>query len=63
MITANRTESENFKSAIKQLVRPNYTFPPLHGARLINTVLESEELTKEWERELKVMSTRMFDMR
>lgn len=50
-------------SRLKQLARPIYSNPPIHGARLINIVLEDKELVNEWHRELKVMSGRMADMR
>jgi aspartate/tyrosine/aromatic aminotransferase len=50
-------------SRLKQIARPIWSNPPIHGARLINAVLEDPALVQEWHRELKVMSGRMFDMR
>ena len=50
-------------SRLKQIARPIWSNPPIHGARLINVVLEDKELTNEWHRELKVMSGRMNAMR
>ena len=63
LVTGNKNETEIVMSRIKQLARPIYSNPPIHGARLINAVLENPELVKEWHRELKVMSSRMTDMR
>ncbi len=50
-------------SRIKQLARPIYSNPPIHGARLVDTVLNDKALTTEWHSELKIMSGRMADMR
>jgi aspartate aminotransferase len=50
-------------SRIKQLARPIYSNPPIHGARLVDTVLSDPALTAEWHQELKVMSGRMAEMR
>jgi aspartate aminotransferase len=63
LVTGSKTETEVVMSRIKQIARPIYSNPPIHGARLINAVLENPELVKEWHRELKVMSGRMADMR
>lgn len=63
LVTDNKKESEVVLSRLKQIARPIWSNPPIHGARLINVVLEDPELTKEWHRELKVMSSRMADMR
>jgi len=40
-----------------------YSNPPIHGARIVDIILSDEGLTKEWHKELKVMSGRMADMR
>jgi aspartate aminotransferase len=50
-------------SRIKQVARPIYSNPPIHGARLVDIVLGSPELTAEWHSELKVMASRMANMR
>jgi aspartate aminotransferase len=63
VVTASKKENDVVMSRIKQLARPIYSNPPIHGARLINIVLEDKALTAEWHRELKVMSGRMADMR
>ena len=63
VVTGSKTENEVVMSRLKQIARPIWSNPPIHGARLINCVLENPELVKEWHRELKVMSGRMFDMR
>jgi aspartate aminotransferase len=50
-------------SKIKDLARPFYSFPPIHGARLVDTVLSDSVLTDEWHQELKIMSGRIAEMR
>lgn len=62
-MTQSKKETDVVMSRIKQLARPIYSNPPIHGARLINTVLEDKALTQEWHNELKTMSSRMAEMR
>lgn len=50
-------------SQIKSLIRGNYSNPPLHGARIVSTVLKSHELTLEWKKELNNMGERVKEMR
>jgi len=48
---------------VKQIIRSYYSNPPLHGVRLVSTILQSEELLLEWKKELSSMSTRIQKMR
>jgi aspartate aminotransferase len=41
-------EQKAVESQIKILVRPMYSNPPLNGARLVSTVLNTPHLNKEW---------------
>lgn len=50
-------------SRIKEIARPAYSSPPIHGARLVDIVLSDPALTNEWHGELKAMSGRMATMR
>jgi aspartate/tyrosine/aromatic aminotransferase len=50
-------------SQIKSLIRANYSNPPLHGARIVSTILKSHELTLEWKTELSNMRERVKEMR
>lgn len=63
VVTGSKKETDVVMSRIKQLARPIYSNPPIHGARLVDIVLSDAELTNEWHSELKVMSGRMADMR
>ena len=40
-----------------------YSNPPLHGARIVDTILGSNELTELWKKDLIVMSSRIKQMR
>lgn len=53
----------NALSQIKLDVRPMYSNPPVHGARIVATVLGDADLTHEWITELKQMSGRIIEMR
>lgn len=50
-------------SQVKQLIRCNYSNPPLHPARLVSTILKDPDLKKGWERELNTMRDRVQCMR
>jgi aspartate aminotransferase len=43
--------------------RAMYSNPPLHGARLVETVLADPALNKMWLGEVKGMADRIIDMR
>jgi len=42
---------------------PEYSNPPIHGARIVDTILGDEELTKEWKSEVAKMANRLRDLR
>jgi len=46
-------------SQLCALIRPNYSNPPAHGARIVKTVLSNPALVVEWKEELKYMSGRI----
>ncbi len=50
-------------SQIKILVRPLYSNPPIHGARIASTVLNDPALNKQWLGEVKGMADRIIEMR
>jgi aspartate/tyrosine/aromatic aminotransferase len=50
-------------SQIKILVRQAYSSPPRHGAAVVAKVLSTPELKEQWLGELKLMSTRITEMR
>jgi aspartate/tyrosine/aromatic aminotransferase len=60
-VTRDVGDAQRVGSHIKHLIRVSYSNPPLHGARLISTVLGSPELTLEWTEELKNMQVRIVE--
>ena len=56
-------EAKAIKSQLKILIRPMYSNPPIHGARIATTVLTNEELRAQWLVELKGMADRIISMR
>ncbi|RLQ22558.1 aminotransferase class I/II-fold pyridoxal phosphate-dependent enzyme [Seongchinamella sediminis] len=50
-------------SVLLPTVRVNYSMPPAHGAAIVETILDSPELTARWHAELKDMRDRIGGMR
>lgn len=50
-------------SQIKILVRPLYSNPPVHGARIASEILNDTSLNKQWLEEVKGMADRIITMR
>ena len=63
LVTANAEEKARVESQLKIVVRPMYSNPPLHGARIASTILNNAELYQEWEGEVKGMAERIISMR
>ncbi|ELU14716.1 hypothetical protein CAPTEDRAFT_158431 [Capitella teleta] len=56
-------EAERLMSQVKILIRPMYSNPPVHGARLVKTVLGSAALKQQWLGDVKLMADRIITMR
>lgn len=63
IITNDEDSKVRVASQCKQIVRANYSMPPLQGARIVTTVLNSEPLYNEWMQELAGMRNRIKEMR
>ena len=63
VICGSAEEAKIAQSRIKQIARPIYSNPPIHGARIVDIILRDERLTKMWHQDLKDMSSRMSSMR
>jgi aspartate aminotransferase, mitochondrial len=63
LVTANPEEKARVESQLKIVIRPMYSNPPLHGARIASTILGSPELNAQWETEVKGMADRIISMR
>ena len=63
LTTADPEEKVRVDSQLKIVIRPMYSNPPLHGARIVNTILNNHELYAQWETEVKGMADRIIGMR
>merc|ERR1711907_441906 len=62
-VTGSPEEAAAVESQIKIIIRPMYSNPPVHGARIAAYVLKDEQLYNEWLSEVKDMADRINTMR
>lgn len=55
--------AEKITSRVKQMIRVNYSNPPMHGAKIVAHILSTPELRSKWEVELSEMRARILSMR
>ena len=48
VVCGSQEEAKITQSRIKQIARPIYSNPPIHGARIVDIILRDEKLTKMW---------------
>ena len=48
LVTADAEEKARVDSQIKIIVRPMYSNPPIHGARIAGTILNDPQLYQQW---------------
>jgi aromatic-amino-acid transaminase len=63
IVTDDRDEAAPVLSQVKRLIRTNYSNPPTHGGKIVETVLGSPDLRGLWEMELAQMRERIHGMR
>ena len=63
LVCADPEEKARVDSQLKIVIRPMYSNPPLHGARIANAILSDKALYSEWETEVKGMADRIIKMR
>ncbi|KAJ2713555.1 aspartate transaminase aat1 [Coemansia spiralis] len=63
IVGADAAEKDRLLSQIKILVRPMYSNPPIHGARIAAEVLTNAPLRAEWLGEVRLMADRIIGMR
>lgn len=63
IVASSDDEAARVRSQAKQIVRTNYSNPPVHGAKLVATILGSAALRPLWERELAGMRDRIKRLR
>lgn len=63
VIAANEEEQARVTSQLKILVRPMYSNPPIHGARIASKILSDPALKAQWLQDVKGMADRIIGMR
>jgi aspartate aminotransferase len=63
VVCASAEEAARVESQLKILIRPMYSNPPTHGARIAEKILNSEELNAQFLVDVKGMADRIIDMR
>lgn len=63
IVCSTAEENARVMSQLKIIIRPMYSNPPLHGARIVQTILNNPELHKLWLADVKLMADRIISMR
>ena len=63
VVTDSQEEAAKVMSQIKILIRSMYSNPPLHGARIVATILGDSDLRAEWLKDVKGMADRVIWVR
>lgn len=63
LVCASNEEKKRVESQLKILVRPFYSNPPIHGARIASKILNDPALKQQWLGEVKGMADRIIEMR
>ena len=63
VVADSNEEANRILSQLKILARPMYSNPPLYGARIVSTVLNTPELNTQWLSDVKTMADRIIGMR
>nr|ALS04703.1 mitochondrial aspartate aminotransferase precursor [Pseudodiaptomus poplesia] len=63
IVCQDKEEAARVESQVKILIRPLYSNPPRHGARLVTEVLTDPELHAQWLVDVKTMADRIITMR
>lgn len=63
VLTDNTHHADRVQGALNTLNRLSYTFPPDHGARVTQMILDDPELRASWAKELQGMRARLRELR
>uniref|UniRef100_A0A8C9RCQ4 Aspartate aminotransferase n=1 Tax=Scleropages formosus TaxID=113540 RepID=A0A8C9RCQ4_SCLFO len=63
VVCKDTEEAKRVESQLKILIRPIYSNPPINGARIAATILNTPDLRKEWLEEVNGMASRIIRMR
>ncbi|CAL2050252.1 unnamed protein product [Caenorhabditis brenneri] len=63
VVCKDTDEAVRVASQVKILIRPLYSNPPVHGARIASRILSDPALNKQWLGDVKLMADRIITMR
>mmetsp|Transcript_5431 Transcript_5431/g.10935 ORF Transcript_5431/g.10935 Transcript_5431/m.10935 type:complete len:418 (-) Transcript_5431:350-1603(-) len=63
IVVKDADSAVKIRSQLNGITRPMISNPPLHGARLVATVISNPDLYAQWDSELKIMANRITSMR
>ncbi|CAH1391869.1 unnamed protein product [Nezara viridula] len=63
VVCKDKEEVERVMSQIKIIIRPMYSNPPVHGARIVLEILSDQKLRSQWMQEVKGMADRIIGVR
>jgi aspartate aminotransferase len=63
LVARNAEQADLTNSQLLNIIRGAYSQPPDHGAEIIRTILQDDDLRAEWETELAEMRNRMISLR
>jgi len=63
LLCSSKEEADRTMSQLKILIRPMYSNPPIHGARLVAEILGDSALKREWLGDVKEMADRIISVR
>lgn len=63
IITESAEHSKAIESQLKKLIRPMYSSPPIHGSKIVETIMSNPELLNNWLTDLNSVVGRLNDVR
>uniref|UniRef100_A0AC34GLS3 Aspartate aminotransferase n=1 Tax=Panagrolaimus sp. ES5 TaxID=591445 RepID=A0AC34GLS3_9BILA len=63
IVAQDEEEKERVMSQLKIIIRPMYSNPPVHGARIASKILSDKGLYQQWLKDVKQMADRIIGMR
>lgn len=63
VVCSDKPEATRVVSQLKRIIRPMYSNPPRHGARIVSTILSDPDLSKDFHNECAGMAERIRSMR
>lgn len=63
VVTTDNYTAECVRTQLRAIIRPMWSNPPNHGARIVATILNNPALSSEWRETLKSMAGRILECR